>query len=55
MGLLVEFTGLVSWRPGASIGWHDDAHQPYLQQRFVSAVCYLNTAGRDFQGGALRF
>lgn len=55
LGLLIEFTGLISWRPGASIGWHHDANRPYLQQRAASAVCYLNQAGRDFEGGAFRF
>eukprot|EP00887_Chlorella_sp_A99_P005520 scaffold1.g5520.t1 len=53
--LLVEFTGLVSWRPGADIGWHHDANAPYLVQRTHTAVAYLNTAGADFQGGAFLF
>lgn len=26
-GLLVEFTGLICWRPGAVIGWHHDANR----------------------------
>jgi hypothetical protein len=26
-GLLVEFTALMTWRPGASIGWHYDANR----------------------------
>ncbi|KAL4431217.1 hypothetical protein ABPG75_006473 [Micractinium tetrahymenae] len=54
-GLLVEFTGLICWRPGAVIGWHHDANRPYLQQRAYSAVCYLNTAGSDFRGGTFLF
>ena len=29
--------------------------RPYLQQRSHAAVCYLNTAGVDFEGGAFRF
>ncbi|PSC76160.1 prolyl 3-hydroxylase 1 isoform X3 [Micractinium conductrix] len=55
LGLLVEFTGLLCWRPGASIGWHHDANRPYLRQRCASAVCYLNAAGADFQGGTFLF
>lgn len=27
LGLLVEFTGLICWRPGSSIGWHHDANR----------------------------
>ncbi|KAI3433335.1 hypothetical protein D9Q98_003153 [Chlorella vulgaris] len=53
--LLVEFTGLVSWRPGSEIKWHHDANRPYLQQRAFSAVSYLNSSGHDFQGGTFRF
>lgn len=26
-GLLIEFTALVTWLPGASIGWHYDANR----------------------------
>lgn len=53
--LLIEFTGLVSWRPGSTIGWHHDACRPYLAQRSHSAVCYLNAADNDFAGGTFRF
>eukprot|EP00897_Mesotaenium_endlicherianum_P005818 jgi/Mesen1/5264/ME000263S04371 len=53
--LFTEFTGLISWRKGASIGWHSDSNRPYLQQRHYSAVCYLNDYGADFQGGLFRF
>ena len=37
LGLLVEFTGLICWRPGACIGWHHDANRwvPQLGQ----AIC----------------
>lgn len=31
--LFVEFTGLISWTKGASIGWHSDDNRPYLKQR----------------------
>lgn len=27
LGLLVEFTGLIAWRPGASIAFHHDANR----------------------------
>ncbi|KAJ4796189.1 2-oxoglutarate (2OG) and Fe(II)-dependent oxygenase superfamily protein [Rhynchospora pubera] len=53
--LFVEFTGLISWCKGASIGWHSDDNKPYLKQRDFSAVCYLNDQGKDFKGGTLRF
>ncbi|MEW5298874.1 MAG: hypothetical protein WDW36_001948 [Sanguina aurantia] len=54
--LFVEFTALMSWGPGSSIGWHHDANRPYLRQRHISAVLYLNTGGGvDFEGGELRF
>lgn len=55
LGLLIEFTGLVSWRPGSSIGWHHDANRPYLLQRAYSAVCYLNASADDFDGGIFCF
>ncbi|KAM0882365.1 hypothetical protein ACQ4PT_032333 [Festuca glaucescens] len=39
--LFVEFTGLVSWCKGASIGWHSDDNKPYLRQRaFTDVVIY---------------
>ncbi|KAJ3702991.1 hypothetical protein LUZ61_006696 [Rhynchospora tenuis] len=53
--LFVEFTGLISWCKGASIGWHSDDNKPYLKQRDFTAVCYLNDQGKDFKGGTLRF
>ncbi|CAN1152077.1 Prolyl 3-hydroxylase 1, partial [Linum perenne] len=53
--LCVEFTGLISWTRGASIGWHTDDNRPYLKQRHFTAVCYLNTYGEDFKGGLFRF
>ncbi|XP_078441427.1 2-oxoglutarate (2OG) and Fe(II)-dependent oxygenase superfamily protein isoform X2 [Wolffia australiana] len=53
--LFVEFTGLVSWCKGASIGWHSDDNRPYLKQRDFAAVCYLNSYGEDFRGGIFRF
>ncbi|BBG94619.1 2-oxoglutarate and Fe(II)-dependent oxygenase superfamily protein [Prunus dulcis] len=31
--LFVEFTGLISWSRGSSIGWHSDDNRPYLKQR----------------------
>lgn len=36
--LFIEFTGLISWTRGASIGWHSDDNRPYLKQRDF-AVC----------------
>ncbi|CAM0872196.1 unnamed protein product [Alopecurus aequalis] len=53
--LFVEFTGLVSWCKGASIGWHSDDNKPYLKQRAFTAVCYLNSHGKDYKGGILQF
>ncbi|XP_018446527.2 uncharacterized protein LOC108818144 isoform X1 [Raphanus sativus] len=53
--LFIEFTGLVSWCRGASIGWHSDDNRQYLKQRDFSAVCYLNSYGKDFKGGLFRF
>ncbi|KAI5385367.1 uncharacterized protein LOC127107361 [Lathyrus oleraceus] len=53
--LFIEFTGLISWSRGASIGWHSDDNRPYLKQRHFSVVCYLNTYGKDFNGGLFHF
>lgn len=53
--LSVEFTGLISWTKGASIGWHSDDNRPYLKQRHYAAVCYLNNYGEDFKGGLFHF
>ncbi|KAL3751126.1 hypothetical protein ACJRO7_012011 [Eucalyptus globulus] len=53
--LCIEFTGLVSWSKGASIGWHSDDNRPYLKQRDFAAVCYLNSYGKDFRGGLFHF
>ncbi|XP_074584378.1 uncharacterized protein LOC141840322 isoform X2 [Curcuma longa] len=53
--LFVEFTGLISWCKGASIGWHSDDNKPYLRQRDFAAVCYLNNHERDFRGGLFHF
>ncbi|XVE74565.1 hypothetical protein DITRI_Ditri12bG0027300 [Diplodiscus trichospermus] len=39
--LVTEFTGLISWSRGSSIGWHSDDNRPYLKQRdFTDAVIY---------------
>lgn len=53
--LFVEFTGLISWSRGSSIGWHSDDNRPYLKQRHFAAVCYLNNYGNDFKGGLFHF
>ncbi|KAG9457317.1 hypothetical protein H6P81_001825 [Aristolochia fimbriata] len=53
--LFIEFTGLISWCSGASIGWHSDDNRPYLKQRHFAAVCYLNSHGRDYKGGLFHF
>ncbi|KAL8229893.1 hypothetical protein R6Q57_014793 [Mikania cordata] len=53
--LFIEFTGLISWTKGASIGWHSDDNRPYLKQRDYAAVCYLNSYGADFGGGLFHF
>ncbi|KAH6764978.1 2-oxoglutarate and oxygenase superfamily protein [Perilla frutescens var. hirtella] len=53
--LFVEFTGLISWCKGASIGWHSDDNREHLKQRDFSAVCYLNNYGVDFHGGLFHF
>ncbi|XP_016489969.1 uncharacterized protein LOC107809790 [Nicotiana tabacum] len=53
--LFVEFTGLISWCRGASIGWHSDDNRPYLKQRDFAAVCYLNSYDVDFKGGIFHF
>lgn len=36
--LCIEFTGLISWCRGASIGWHSDDNRPYLKQRHFTCV-----------------
>ncbi|KAM0013995.1 putative procollagen-proline 3-dioxygenase [Helianthus debilis subsp. tardiflorus] len=53
--LFIEFTGLISWTKGASIGWHSDDNRPYLKQRDYAAVCYLKSYGVDFGGGLFHF
>lgn len=53
--LFVEFTGLISWCKGASIGWHSDNNRDYLKQRDFAAVCYLNNYEVDFKGGLFYF
>ncbi|KAK7319158.1 hypothetical protein RJT34_03876 [Clitoria ternatea] len=53
--LFIEFTGLISWSSGASIGWHSDDNRPYLKQRHFSVVSYLNTYEKDFGGGLFHF
>ncbi|KAL5721816.1 procollagen-proline 3-dioxygenase [Ranunculus cassubicifolius] len=53
--LFIEFTGLISWTKGASIGWHSDDNRSYLKQRDFAAVCYLNSHGKDFEGGLFHF
>ncbi|KAL8137639.1 hypothetical protein V2J09_003640 [Rumex salicifolius] len=53
--LFVEFTGLISWTKGASIGWHSDDNRPYLKQRDFAAVCYLNSYREHFKGGLFHF
>ncbi|XP_021293551.1 uncharacterized protein LOC110423608 isoform X4 [Herrania umbratica] len=53
--LVTEFTGLISWSRGASIGWHSDDNRPYLKQRDFTAVCYLNSYQKDFKGGLFHF
>ncbi|KAL1223648.1 hypothetical protein V5N11_033888 [Cardamine amara subsp. amara] len=53
--LFIEFTGVISWCRGASIGWHSDDNRPYLKQRDFAAVCYLNSYEKDFKGGIFRF
>ncbi|KAK4261845.1 hypothetical protein QN277_004789 [Acacia crassicarpa] len=53
--LFIEFTGLISWTKGSSIGWHSDDNRPYLKQRDYAAVCYLNCYETDFSGGLFHF
>ncbi|VVA94454.1 unnamed protein product [Arabis nemorensis] len=53
--LFIEFTGLISWCRGASIGWHSDDNRQYLKQRDFAAVCYLNSYEKEFKGGLFRF
>ncbi|KAF6258955.1 hypothetical protein COO60DRAFT_1701108 [Scenedesmus sp. NREL 46B-D3] len=53
--VFVEHTSLISWSPGASIGWHFDSNRGYLAQRHFSAVLYLNDQGADFMGGTFCF
>ncbi|CAN8238767.1 unnamed protein product [Cochlearia groenlandica] len=53
--LFIEFTGLISWCRGASIGWHSDDNRPYLKQRDFAVLCYLNSYEKDFKGGLFRF
>ena len=33
LGLLVEFSGLLSWRPGSAINWHYDANRHVMRGR----------------------
>ncbi|XP_057794177.1 uncharacterized protein LOC131010598 isoform X2 [Salvia miltiorrhiza] len=40
--LFVEFTGLISWCKGASIGWHSDDNRDHLKQRDFSS-CWKST------------
>ncbi|KAL3510336.1 hypothetical protein ACH5RR_029737 [Cinchona calisaya] len=53
--LVIEFTGLISWTKGSSIGWHSDDNRPYLKQRDFAVVCYLNSYDEDFRGGIFHF
>ncbi|KAG8368590.1 hypothetical protein BUALT_Bualt15G0061300 [Buddleja alternifolia] len=53
--LFIEFTGLISWCKGASIGWHSDDNREYLKQRDFAVVCYLNSYEIDFKGGLFHF
>ncbi|WIA10351.1 hypothetical protein OEZ85_010543 [Tetradesmus obliquus] len=53
--VFVEHTSLISWGPGASIGWHHDSNREYLAQRHFSAVLYLNSSNADFSGGTFCF
>ncbi|ERN11016.1 hypothetical protein AMTRI_Chr04g244250 [Amborella trichopoda] len=53
--LFIEFTGLISWSCGSSIGWHSDDNRPYLKQRHFAAVCYLSNHSEDFKGGLFHF
>ncbi|KAG2494536.1 hypothetical protein HYH03_007303 [Edaphochlamys debaryana] len=53
--LSVEFSALIGWEQGASLGWHHDANREYLSRRHVSAVLYLNDQGQDFGEGDFRF
>ncbi|KAK8966994.1 hypothetical protein KSP40_PGU010055 [Platanthera guangdongensis] len=50
-----HFRGILFWCKGASIGWHSDDNRSYLKQRDFAAVCYLNSHGKDFKGGAFHF
>lgn len=49
--LLIEFTGLIAWLPGADLDWHCDNDRPYLAQRSYAAVCHLSSQGTAFTGG----
>ena len=55
LSLFIEFTGLISWRPGGTIDWHSDNNRDYLKQRHVASVTYLNDGGADFHGGNFQF
>ncbi|KAF8040105.1 hypothetical protein BT93_B2355 [Corymbia citriodora subsp. variegata] len=45
--LCIEFTGLVSWTKGSSIGWHSDDNRPYLKQRDFSDVLIYTADNRN--------
>ncbi|XP_056165854.1 uncharacterized protein LOC115670823 isoform X3 [Syzygium oleosum] len=45
--LCIEFTGLVSWTKGASIGWHSDDNRPYLKQRDFADVLIYTADNRN--------
>lgn len=53
--LFIEFSALLTWLPGATLGWHDDVSAgPHLAHRHVSASVYLSSGdGVDFDGGCL--
>ncbi|MED6193663.1 hypothetical protein PIB30_021638 [Stylosanthes scabra] len=40
--LFIEFTGLISWTRGATIGWHTDDNRPYLKQRHFAVSLPLS-------------
>ncbi|KAH9745984.1 procollagen-proline 3-dioxygenase [Citrus sinensis] len=45
--LVIEFTGLISWARGASIGWHCDDNRPYLKQRHFTDVAMYTADSRN--------
>eukprot|EP00297_Palpitomonas_bilix_P006606 CAMPEP_0113913054 /NCGR_PEP_ID=MMETSP0780_2-20120614/29315_1 /TAXON_ID=652834 /ORGANISM="Palpitomonas bilix" /LENGTH=398 /DNA_ID=CAMNT_0000910173 /DNA_START=69 /DNA_END=1265 /DNA_ORIENTATION=+ /assembly_acc=CAM_ASM_000599 len=54
--LYPEFSAMIGWGAGSSIGPHPDNGKPYISKRHLSSILYLN-CGEDggFSGGSFEF